>query len=78
LLDNLGWTPAEWQAAPLLVLLPGHSAAAAVVLAELHGRLGHFPDLVRMRPVEGAPLITYEVAEIINLQALRGQTRKNR
>ena len=40
--------------------------------AELHGRIGHFPALVRLHPKSG-PLTTYEVAELLNLQTVRDE-----
>jgi hypothetical protein len=78
LVDDLGLTPAEWQQAPLLVVLPGLNFGAATVLAELHGRCGYFPAVVRLRPVEGSLPPRYELAEIINLQAIRDAARQQR
>ena len=71
-------TPEEWQTAPLLVNLPGYAPAAGCLLAEIHGRSGHFPAIVRIRPVEGSSPTVYEVAEIINLQTLREAARISR
>jgi hypothetical protein len=71
--------PSEtWQGAPIVVNPPALASAAAVVLAELHGRMGYFPPVVRMRPVPEALPPQYEVAEIINLQALRDAARARR
>lgn len=67
-----------WQTAPLLVVLPSFNIAAAGLLAELHGRMGHFPPVVCLRPVEGTLVPKYEVAEIVNLQAIRLQARMRR
>jgi len=71
-------TPEEWQTAPLLVNLPGYAPAAGCLLAEIHGRSGHFPAVLRIRPVEGSSPTVYEVAEIINLQTLREAARISR
>ncbi|HIC88928.1 MAG TPA: hypothetical protein EYP04_05955 [Anaerolineae bacterium] len=68
----------EWQIAPLLVNLPGYASAVACLLAEVHGRAGHFPAIVRIRPVAESNPTVYEVAEIINLQALRERARQRR
>ena len=65
----------EWQTAPILIVLPALNFIAAVLLAELHGRMGHFPAIVRIRPVEGSLPVAYEVAEIIDLQSVRDQAR---
>jgi hypothetical protein len=78
LVDSLGLQPAEWQTAPLLVNLPSLNFGAAAVLAELHGRCGYFPPLVRLRPAAGSLPPRYEVAEIINLQGLRDEARRRR
>ena len=78
LADAAQLSPAEWQTAPLLLVPPSLNFAAAALLAELHGRMGYFPPIVRLRPVSGALPPRYEVAEIINLQALRDAARKRR
>jgi hypothetical protein len=78
LIDDLGLTAEEWQQASLLVLLPALNFAAATVLAELHGRCGYFPPMVRVRPVAESLPPRYEVAEVVNLQALRDAARKRR
>jgi hypothetical protein len=67
----------EWQARALLINPPGYAPAAFVLLAELHGRIGHFPALIRLRPKLG-PVKTYEVAELLNLQAVREASRTRR
>jgi len=78
LVNTVGLLPQEWQALPLLTNLPSLSVIAAVVLAELHGRMGYFPAILRLRPVAGSTPPQFEVAEILNLQAIRDQSRKNR
>lgn len=78
LVDSLDLSPAEWQQSPLLVLLPSLNFGAAAVLAELHGRCGYFPPVVRLRPVPNSLPPRYEVAEIINLQAMRDAARRRR
>lgn len=70
-------TSEEWQTRPLLINPPGYAPAAFVLLAELHGRIGHFPTIIRLRPKSG-PVITYEVAELLNLQTIREVARKSR
>ncbi|WP_423225858.1 CRISPR-associated protein Csx15 [Candidatus Amarolinea aalborgensis] len=75
LADAAGLTPETWQTAALLVNLPALNFSAALLLAELHGRLGYFPAILRLRPVAGSTPPRFEVAEIINLQAVREQAR---
>lgn len=78
LVERLGLSAQEWQTAPLLVNLPGYAPAAAVLLAELHGRTGHFPAVLRLRPVEGSVPTRFEVAEAVNLQSVRERARQKR
>ena len=68
----------EWQTEPFVVHLPAFAPLAAVLLAELHGRCGFFPTVVRMRAVSGATPSRYEVAEVIGLQAVRDAARGRR
>jgi hypothetical protein len=78
LVDGVGLSPQEWQTRPLLVNPPGYAPAAAVLLAEMHGRMGHFPAMLRLRPVPNSNPPTFEVAEVINLQAVRDWARERR
>jgi hypothetical protein len=71
-------TPAAWQTAPILVVLPSLNFISAALLAELHGRMGYFPPVVRTRPVAGSVPRAYEVAEILDLQQMREEARKAR
>jgi hypothetical protein len=73
--DSIGLTPSEWQSLPLLVNLPSFNAIAALVMAELHGRMGCFPSVVRLRPIVGSAPAQFEVAEILNLQSVRDRAR---
>lgn len=77
LVDAVGLSSEEWQTHHILINPPGYAPAAFVLLAELHGRIGHFPALIRMRPKPG-PITTYEVAELLNLQAIRDKARTRR
>jgi hypothetical protein len=58
--------------------MPSLSIIAATLLAELHGRMGYFPTVVRMRPVAGSTPPRFEVAEIVNLQDVRDEARGKR
>lgn len=78
LADAAELTATEWQTAPVLVFLPALNYAAAALLAELHGRMGYFPPVVRLRLVEGALPPRFEVAEVLDLQALRAAARQRR
>lgn len=78
LADSVGLTPIQWQTDPILVNPPGHALITAALLAELHGRMGHFPTVIRLRPVAGAATPQFEVAELVNLQAIRDAARSRR
>src|SRR6266516_6503027 len=77
IVDATGLSSEEWQTFPLLINPPGYAPAAFVLLAELHGRIGHFPTLVRLCPHHGATT-TYEVVELLNLQSIRETAREYR
>ncbi|MDE0630569.1 MAG: CRISPR-associated protein Csx15 [Caldilineaceae bacterium] len=78
LLDQIELTPEQWQTEPILIVLPALNFIAAALLADLHGRMGYFPHVVRTRPVEGSIPRRFEVAEILDLQALRAAARRAR
>ncbi len=78
LVDTAGLSPTDWQTIPILVNPPGLSVVTALLLAELHGRMGGFPSLVRIRPIPSSTPTTYDVAEVINLQAIRETSRRYR
>lgn len=78
LVDHAGLSPAEWQTLPLLVNRPSLNYIAVALLAELRGRCGYFPAMLRRRPKEGSVPPQYEAAEIVNLQAVRDGARRKR
>ena len=78
LLDQIELTAAQWQTEPVLVVLPALNFIAGALLANLHGRMGYFPHVVRTRPVEGSIPRRFEVAEILDLQSLRAAARQSR
>ena len=78
LADGMQLSPQQWQTEAILVNPPALAPIAAVLIAELHGRMGYFPAIIRVRPVAGSTPPTYEVAEIINLQAVRDAARERR
>ncbi len=76
--SRLGLSPEELQTEQVLVNPPSLNFIAAQVLADLHGRMGYFPPILRLRLVEGSLPPRYEAAEVLNLQALRDEARKTR
>lgn len=78
MLDEIKLTPNDWQTKPLLINLPSLNYSAATLLAQLHGRIGHFPAILRLRPNGGGITPRFEAAEILNLQAMRERARGKR
>lgn len=77
-IDKLDLTSQEWQQVPMVVIPAGYAPVWSVIQPILHGRLGHFPDVVRLRPVDPLSGVRYEVAEIMLLQQLRHVSRGKR
>jgi hypothetical protein len=78
LVESIGYSAQAWQTTPIIVNPPAFAPIAAVLLAELHGRMGYFPPIIRLKPVPNSTPPRYEVAEIINLQAVRDRAREQR
>ncbi len=78
LIDSLPVTPSEWQGVGWLVNPPAFAPIACTVLAELHGRMGYFPPIIRLRPAAERMPQVFELAEIISLQAVRERARQKR
>ncbi len=78
LIDAVGLDARAWQTEPLVVNPPGFAPLALALIAVLHGLIGHFPPALRLRPVPGSLPPLYEIAEIVNLQALRQRARRAR
>ena len=68
-------SPVEWQTRALVIVPPSLNYAAVAMLADLHGRMGYFPTVLRLRPVAGATPPRFEVAELLNLQVIRDAAR---
>lgn len=77
-LKQVTFTSEQWQTDAIIVNLPAFNYITALALAELHGRMGYFPPIIRMKPTEGAMPPRFEVAEVINLQFVRDEARKMR
>ena len=78
LVQEINLTPDEWQTESIAINPPSYNFAAVTLLAELHGRMGYFPPMLRLRTVPNSLPPEYEVAEILNLQAIRDSARKER
>jgi hypothetical protein len=78
LAEAAGLNAIEWQTLPFVVNPPGLAPLALALLAEIHGRCGYFPPIMNIRPVEGAIPPQYEVAELVDLRAVRDRARERR
>ncbi len=78
LVDSIGFASQQWQGEEILINPPSFNFIAVTLLAELHGRMGYFPPCIRLRPLKDSMPPKFEVAEIINLNAIREQARKRR
>lgn len=65
----------DWQTQPLIINLPALNFSAAIMLAKLHGIMGYFPTILRLKPTSGATPPRFELAEVINLHAIRMKAR---
>ena len=75
IVDAVGLTSLQWHTARLVVGVPTFHAGAGAVLAELHGRIGHFPPVLRLRPSAGPVPGGFELAEVLDLQGIRDGAR---
>jgi hypothetical protein len=78
LVDSIDLTTDDWQTLPILINPPAYNFAALTLLAELHGRMGYFPTIIRLKPVDESIPTRYEIAEVINLQQVRDKSRASR
>jgi len=78
LADAAGLSPDEWQNTPLILNPPALAPVTVALIAEIHGRVGYFPAILNVRPVAGSTPPRFEVAEVVNVQALRDEARARR
>lgn len=78
LLEAIDLSPEQWQTAPLLLNLPSLNVIAALVLAEIHGRCGYFPAVLRLKPVADTTPPLFAVSEILNIQMVWEAARQRR
>lgn len=78
LLTTVPLTPEQWQTTLLIINPPSLAPITAVLLAEIHGRSGFFPTILRLRPISKSMPPQFEVAELLNLQGIRDAARTRR
>ncbi len=76
--DRVGFSSYEWQSLRFIVNPPSLNVSAVTLLAELHGRCGFFPPIIRLKPLQDSATVKFEMAEIINLQKVRNEARLKR
>ncbi len=78
LMSGIDLSSTELQNDLILVNPPSLAGIAVLVLAELHGRMGYWPPVIRLRPVKDSLPPRYEVAEVLSLQAVSDHARYQR
>ncbi len=78
LVETVHWSPRQWQQNRFVIALPGLAPIAAAILAEVHGRCGYFPSILRLAPVGEAKPPVFRVAEIVDLAGIRDTARMER
>lgn len=73
-LDSAGLTLDQWTSLSIIVNLPGLAPAASAIIAEIHGRTGHFPHVIRLTPSPEDSSV-YIVSEVVKLQNIRDAAR---
>lgn len=71
-------TPLNGTVTGLAVILPGMSEATAYLLAELHGRLGGFPNIVPLRRDDETGIFVVAEEEVQSLDRVRRESRGRR
>lgn len=78
LLSAVPLTATQWQTEPIVVNPPSLNFIAVLLLADLHGRMGYFPAHIRLRRLPDSLPPRFEIAEVLNLQAIRERARHTR
>ncbi|MDQ3693841.1 MAG: CRISPR-associated protein Csx15 [Chloroflexota bacterium] len=78
LVGRSGLSGEEWQSLPIVVNPPSYGPIVAVLLAYIHGLCGHFPTVVRLRPMPETNVPRFEVAELVRLDQTRRSARAGR
>lgn len=73
LVDGVGLSAKEWETTSVVVCLPNDPVAATLVVAEIAGRRGRAPTVVRYGAV--TPRGKREPAELISLHEVRKEAR---
>jgi Putative DNA-binding domain len=77
MVDEVGLTSEQWQELKILINVPGYASIAVALIAEIHGRMGHFPNVIRFKR-SSDDSTRYEFEEYIQLQRIRDKARAQR
>lgn len=75
IVDDMGISSDIFQTHRLIVVLPGASVAAAIILAEVHARSGNWPMMLHLSRGEDG---VFHMGELVDLQLVRNQARTTR
>jgi hypothetical protein len=78
IVEEIGLSSLEWQTEQILVNPPSHPLMALTVIAELHGRMGYFTAVLRLKQQKDSVPPCFIFAEVLDLQAVRDQARLQR
>lgn len=78
IVDRVGFNSCEWQSLRFIVNPPSLNVSAVTLLAEIQGRCGYFPPIIRLKPFQDSAIVEFEMAEIINVQKVRNEARLKR
>ena len=71
-------TPLDGTVAGLAIVLPGMSEATAYILAELHGRMGGFPNIIPLRRDDETGVFIVAEEGVQDLNRVRRESRGRR
>ena len=71
-------TPVDGTVAGLAIVLPGMSEATAFLLAELHGRMGGFPNIIPLRRDDELGIFVVAEEGVQSLDRVRSESRGRR
>jgi hypothetical protein len=64
LIDTVGLTPDEWKTRSIVVRLPNKPIAAVIIIAVLHSRMGHFPNVLTLVAQNGIRVGIIDLSEV--------------
>lgn len=78
IVNGIGWSIEQWQKQEYLVIPPSLSTASAVLIADILGRSGALPLIVRSKMVGEGVFSRWEIAEIVSLESVKNAYKDTR